>query len=86
MPTISRFYGINIEMYWYDHQPPHFHAIYAGEDATVSIPSGEVRCGRLPPRIARFVREWTEKHILEIWEDWRRGQNGETFLPIEPLD
>jgi len=29
MPTISAFYGILIQMFWGDHAPPHFHALYA---------------------------------------------------------
>jgi len=29
-PRISFFYGIAITMYFYDHEPPHFHAQYAG--------------------------------------------------------
>jgi predicted metallo-beta-lactamase superfamily hydrolase len=29
MPRISAFYGIVIAMYYRDHHPPHFHAIYA---------------------------------------------------------
>jgi hypothetical protein len=28
MPEISRFLGIVIAMYYRDHAPPHFHAIY----------------------------------------------------------
>ncbi|EGD50284.1 hypothetical protein TheetDRAFT_2907 [Thermoanaerobacter ethanolicus JW 200] len=28
MPEITRFYGIVIKMYFGDHFPPHFHAIY----------------------------------------------------------
>jgi hypothetical protein len=28
MPTLSEFFGILIRMYWDDHPPPHFHAIY----------------------------------------------------------
>ena len=32
MPRLSEFYGIVVYMYWSDHQPPHFHAIYAGEE------------------------------------------------------
>jgi hypothetical protein len=28
MPRISDLYGIVIAMYWNDHAPPHFHAIY----------------------------------------------------------
>jgi hypothetical protein len=28
MPEISRFFGIVIQMYFDDHNPPHFHAEY----------------------------------------------------------
>ena len=35
MPRISEFYGIVIEMYFADHAPPHFHARYSGEEATI---------------------------------------------------
>ena len=31
MPEISRFYGIIIAMFFDDHNPPHFHARYAGK-------------------------------------------------------
>ncbi len=37
MPTISVFYGIVIQMYWKDHGPPHFHALYAEHEALVDI-------------------------------------------------
>lgn len=31
MPEVSRFYGIVIKMFFDDHNPPHFHAQYAGQ-------------------------------------------------------
>lgn len=34
MPTISRFFGILIQMYLDDHPPPHFHAIYGESTRT----------------------------------------------------
>lgn len=51
MPTLSRFYGIVIRMYFYDdkqHHEPHVHAEYAGEQAVFGIGDGEVLAGRLP--------------------------------------
>ena len=33
MPEISRFYGIVIKMFFDDHNPPHFHAQYTGQEA-----------------------------------------------------
>ena len=37
MPTISRFYGILIQMYFDDHNPPHFHAICNENKALIGI-------------------------------------------------
>jgi hypothetical protein len=35
VPTISRFHGIDIEMYFNDHGSPHFHAFYADGAAKI---------------------------------------------------
>lgn len=37
VPTISRFYGILIRMFYADHAPPHFHAQYGDSQAIVDI-------------------------------------------------
>ena len=37
MPEVSRFFGIIIRMYFDDHPPPHFHAIYGNEEMQISI-------------------------------------------------
>ena len=47
MPEISRFFGITIRMYFDDHAPPHFHAIYAGQEAQVGIDPIMVILGQL---------------------------------------
>src|SRR5438067_954253 len=48
MPTISWFYGIAIRMYFKDHPPPHFEAVYGEHEASVSIASGAVKWRRPP--------------------------------------
>jgi hypothetical protein len=45
MPTIAYFYGIMIQMYYDDHQPPHFHARYGGAKAIVRLSDGEIIAG-----------------------------------------
>jgi hypothetical protein len=50
MPTISEFFGILIRMYWDDHPPPHFHAIYAEHEAQYNIATLDVIQGALPRR------------------------------------
>jgi len=39
MLRLSYFYGIAIYMYYRDHSPPHFHAIYGSDEAEVAIRS-----------------------------------------------
>ncbi len=48
MPEICRFFGIIIRMYFDDHSPPHFHAIYGGQEAQVGINPITVLRGGLP--------------------------------------
>ncbi len=85
MPRISAFYGIVIAMFWDDHEPPHFHAIYGEHDAQVLIASGTVLGGSLPRRAERLVKEWTQLHRTELLDNWRRARNGEALATIDPL-
>jgi hypothetical protein len=58
VPRISFFYGIAITMYFYDHDPPHFHAQYAEHHAVIAIESGKVLLGSLPAGALKLVGEW----------------------------
>jgi hypothetical protein len=86
MPTIASFYGIYIRMYLRDHAPPHFHAMYQGSEAFVSIETGRVIEGRLPGVATRLVREWTLAHRTELWDNWARARAGEPLERIPGLD
>lgn len=85
MPRLSEFYGIVVYMYWKDHNPPHFHAIYAGDEALVTIADGTVLAGSLPHTAARLVREWTLLRRDELTANWARAQMPDSLLPVEPL-
>ncbi len=85
MPRLSQFYGIVVYMYWRDHNPPHFHAIYGGDEALVVITDGSFLVGSLPRTAARLVREWAALHRDELAENWERAQVTDTLLPVEPL-
>ena len=45
MPTISQFFGIIIQMFWREHAPPHFHAMYGEYEAQIDIRTLEVIVG-----------------------------------------
>ena len=39
MPEVSRFFGIVIRIFFNDHDPPHFHAVYVEYEALIEIES-----------------------------------------------
>ncbi len=58
MPEICRFYGIVIAIFYSEHNPPHFHARYTDQKASISIRDLAVMEGSLPPRAMGLVTEW----------------------------
>ena len=85
MPTISRFYGILIQMYFADHAPPHFHALYAEFEALIAIHTFEVIRGELPSRAMALVLEWAQQHRAELTEDWELCVQNQLPAKIRPL-
>ncbi len=85
VPTISRFFGVVIAMYFDDHGPPHFHARHAEGRAKVRIDTLEVIESDLGRRQLRFVLAWAELHQDELTENWRRARAGDRLQEIEPL-
>ncbi len=86
MPELCRFYGIVIRMYFNDHAPAHFHALYSGDEAVIGIESLAVLHGRLPPRAQGLVAEWASLRQAELRDAWRRARNLESPGRIAPLE
>jgi len=81
IPEVAWFYGIVIKVFFGDHPPPHFHAIYGEYNALVSIDSLEVIEGDLPSRAQKLVLEWAtlyQQDLLQIW-------NTQEFRKLPPL-
>lgn len=85
MPRLSEFYGIVIYMYFVDHNPPHFHAIYGGHEALVEINTGDFVRGSLPRTARRLVEQWRQEHVNELKANWSRAQEPAELRPIAPL-
>lgn len=85
MPQVSTFFGIVIWMYYNDHQPPHFHAQYGGEEALILIGSGDVLQGKVGRRALRLVQEWEELRRAELAANWELARQQQPLLPIAPL-
>lgn len=86
MPEISRFFGIIIQMYYNDHEPPHFHARYSGQRALIAIHDVAVLRGQLSPRALGLVREWATLHRADLMEDWALARAEAELRPIPPLE
>lgn len=71
MPTISRFHGIEIRMYWSDHARPHFHAFYSGKEAVYQVtPLGKIKGVKFSKRANRLIRKWAKFHKDELLAEW----------------
>lgn len=86
MPELSRFFGIVIRMFYSDHEPAHFHAIYGEHEALIEIETLAIFRGTLPRRALALVLEWATFHRTELRDDWTLARNGEALSEIAPLD
>ena len=84
MPTISRFYGLTIRMFFLaaEHNPPHIHVIYGENAAEIEIRTGNIISGSLPAKALSLAREWLyiyRNELLEMWET-------QEFKNLPPLE
>jgi hypothetical protein len=85
MPTISIFYGLIIQMFWEEHDPPHFHVRYAEYEALIGINDFSLIQGKLPAKALALSIEWAVLHQQELLENWELGKNNLSFKKIDPL-
>jgi hypothetical protein len=86
MPTICRFCGIEIGMFYNDHAPPHFHVKYAEFEAEIVIGTLETKDGWIPRRAQRLVDEWATRHQAELMDNWERARRSAALNQIEGLE
>lgn len=85
MPTIARFYGIIIRMYFLpkEHNPPHIHVIFGDDTFSISIKELKIIDGEQDPtpRVLSMVKEWIMLHQNELMKMWETQEIHE----LEPL-
>lgn len=82
----QRILGIAIYMYFGEHNPPHFHAIYGRYEAEILIENRQILKGKLPVRALSLVREWAAKYQDQLRQDWELARRHEALKPIPPLE
>ena len=85
MPLISQFFGIKIFMYWNEHMPPHFHAVYNENTILVDIENGSVIKGLFPFKQLKLVLAWCEIHKDELMKNWQSAKENKNIDKIDPL-
>lgn len=86
MPTISSFFGILIQMFWNDHAPPHFHALYGEFEVLINIQTLEIIEGKMSKRALAMILEWASEHRAELLEDWKLCEKKQRPHKIKPLE
>jgi len=86
MPELCRFYGIIVRMFYGDHLPPHFHAIYQGGRISVNINTLKVIEGNMSRRAQSLVLEWAQLHRGELRQDWDLASRNLEPYKIRPLE
>lgn len=72
-------------MFFDDHNPPHFHALYGDHEVLIDINTLAVFAGNITPRALGLVIEWTTLHQDELLIDWQRAQSQKPLKKIDPL-
>ena len=88
MPLISSFYGVLIYRYFMDnrqHNTPHIHAMYQGQEAVFAIDTADLIDGEFPPKQTRLVQAWIELRREELVADWSLAVVGQPVERVEPL-
>lgn len=84
MPTLCVIRGIKVYINWNDHMPPHFHALFAGEDVSIDIQTLEPLGKNFPKRQLKIVIGWAACHQAELMDNWELARAQEPHYEIAP--
>jgi hypothetical protein len=57
-------------MLWEDHNWPHFHAYYSGQEAVYQVNPIRKKKGKFSKRANRLVIKWARLHRAELLMEW----------------
>jgi len=85
LPIISAFFGIVIRMYYKEHEPAHFHAEHAGQQAKFDFAGGLIAGEIVSRRALRQISAWAQLHRGELEANWAKMKAGQPLEAIAPL-
>jgi hypothetical protein len=72
-------------MYFTDHAPPHFHAVFNEHEAEINIRTLEMLAGSLPRQQLAFVITWASLYQAELFRAWEAASKHKAPAKIPPL-
>jgi hypothetical protein len=70
VPRVAQVNGIAINVYFRDHNPPHFHAIEADDEALIAIRDFSLLAGGIPS--LADVCSWASTNQTLLIDAWNR--------------
>jgi len=74
MPTLARFSGFEIRMFFEDHNPPHVHVVGPDFEILVAIRDGSVLAGKAPASARRTALIWIAHNRESLLTKWKEYQ------------
>jgi hypothetical protein len=84
MSTLSRFQGLHIYMNENDHNPPHFHVDYNGQEAVFGLDLKLIE-GKLPFNKKKLVLEWASSRKEKLAFAWSQCQEGKKVQKLSSI-
>jgi hypothetical protein len=70
MPRVAEFEGIVVYIYFNEHVPPHFHALFGDDEAVVGIEGCDLVGGSLPAAKLRRTLQWARDNQEMLRAKW----------------
>lgn len=83
MPTVCRFDGIDVRMYFAEHGEPHLHAFKAEHSAKYFWRTDEW-IGTLPKADTHKIKSWAGNRPEELEEAWDALRRGYSAIKVAP--
>lgn len=71
MPCVKTIDSVKIYIYFRDHNPPHFHAIYAEDEELIEIKSLKTYAGSIPKMQRKKVLKWASQSKVFLINKWQ---------------
>ena len=70
--TVEHTHGIRFEIRPKEngHNVPHCHALYQGQEISISLLDGEVIAGNIPKQKQRFATDWVKRNLSVLQSCW----------------